>query len=1088
MSSRCGSTSHDRFLRTRRRRMALRGTLVASFAVGGFVLLQRGRTLEADAPPAASLISPDGATVKIGMPYFVWDEEPTATEYRLKVDDSTTTVIDEWFDAGEVCASGTCAVDSPDSLSNASYTWWIQTKNGDGTGPLSSSMTFTVTAYGVVDGGFAHSVAADRDGGPSAWGTNPYGALGDGSTLDRYTAVAVSGLSGVVDIQAGEFHTVALRNDGRVFSFGYGGQGQLGNGTTSDSPTAVQVSGITDAVAIAVGRNHTLVLLSGGAVKSFGANGSGQLGDGSTTDRTSPLTVSGLTGVVAIGSGGNHSLAVKSDGSAVAFGENFYGQLGDGTNTDRLTPVSMSGISGATLAASSASANHSLILKSDGTVLAAGHNADGQLGDDSTTDRTTAVQVSGLTGAVAVAAGESHSLALKSDNTVKSWGANTEGQLGDGTTTDRLTPVSVSGLSSIKAIGAGQFYSLAVKDDGVVYSWGLGSEGQLGDGTTLSHTSALDISQASFLFRTATPRIRVLAGTYDNDLDVVVEFDAPTPGATIYYTTNGNTPTTSDTSIVSGASVAVTTPLTLKAKAFASGYAESHVSSEAYGFKVATPSVEPAAGTYSSPQFVSLATLSEDSELRYTTDGNTPTGGSTLYSERIPLLETTTVKVKGFRSSWTDSDLKTALYTIEPKAVGAGDVFGAALTSTGEVFTWGANGNGELGDGTWTDHEFPAPVSSLTNAVAIATGAYHTLALKEDGTVVSWGDNGGKLGDGTAVDRNAPVAVTGLTDVVAIAAGENHSLALDELGQVWSFGLNSHGQLGDGTTTTRTSPVEVSELEDVIAIGAGRNHSLAVTSDHRVWAWGDNFSSQLGDGTTTDRTEPIEVEGLSGIVAVAGGEHSLALRDDGRVFAWGPGGNGQIGNGSTLNRPFPVPTLVSDAVAIASGRYHSFAIQTDGSLWGWGQQTNGQVGDGTPSGAVATPVELVGPEGVVSVSGSWNHSLAVTSPASVWGWGLNTYSQVGDGTTVKRLSPVKVSEDDFDWKVSTPVFSLAAGQYTDVQNVTVTITTSGATIHYTTNGAEPTETDPTVASGNAVTVDKNMTLKAKPFKSGLAPS
>ena len=418
---------------------------------------------------------------------------------------------------------------------------------------------------------------------------------------------------------------------------------------------------------IAVGRNHTLVLLSDGTVKAFGSNANGQLGDNTTTDRSSPVSVSGLSTAVAIGTGANHSLAVKSDGTVVAWGDNFYGQLGDGTQTERHTPVAVSSLTSVSLVAASSSANHSLALKSDGTVYAWGLNADGQLGDNSATDRTTPVQASGLSGVVALTAGESHSLALKSDGTVRAWGDNSEGQLGDGTTADWLTSVGVSGLSSIKAIGAGQLYSLAVEDDGTVHSWGMNDNGQLGNGTTISQTSALDISESSFLFRTATPRIRVSSGTYDNDLDVVIELEAPTPGATIYYTTDGDDPTTMDDSIVSGGFGLGHGPLTLKAKAFATGYAESHLASETYDFQVATPTVSPGTGTYSTVEFVTMETATEGAELRYTLDGNTPTGASDLYSARIPLLATTTVKVRGFRSGWTDSDVTTAVLTIEPK-------------------------------------------------------------------------------------------------------------------------------------------------------------------------------------------------------------------------------------------------------------------------------------------------------------------------------------------------------------------------------------------------------------------------------------
>jgi alpha-tubulin suppressor-like RCC1 family protein len=435
----------------------------------------------------------------------------------------------------------------------------------------------------------------------------------------------------------------------------------------------------------------------------------------------------------------------------------------------------------------------------------------------------------------------------------------------------------------------------------------------------------------------------------------------------------------------------------------------------------------------------------------------------------------------------------TAVLTIEPKGVGTGDNHSVALASNGFVYAWGNNSNGELGDGTWTSHKSPAAVSTISNVVAVAAGSYHSLALEAGGLVYSWGDNlRGQLGDGTSIDKNSPVQVSSLTNVVAIAAGENHSLALEDDGTVWAWGYNADGQIGDGTTTQRTSPVEVfevSDLTDVVAIGAGRTHSLAVKSDGTVWSWGDDFYSQLGDGATTDRTTPIQVTGLSGIVAVEGGwQHSLALREDGRVFAWGTGSSGQLGNGSTLNRPYPVPTLVSDGIAIAAGRLHSLVVRSDGTIWGFGSQTNGQVGDGTTSSAILSPVPLSGPTGALGVDAGYAHSLGVTSDGVVWGWGMSTYGQVGDGTTVTRLAPVRVSDEDFDWKVSTPVFGLAPGAYVGVQSVTVTITTPGATIHYTTNGAEPAETDPTVASGSAVSVDENMTLKARAFKSGLAPS
>lgn len=162
-------TMYSKFTNALLRRHGARVLLLILAVVAIATWHDSTRVLRAAAPPATTLVSPDSVTVRIGKPYFVWDEEATATEYRLRVDDGGGTVIDEWLDIGDVCSGSVCGVTAPGSLPNDDYTWWIQTKNLDGTGPLSSSMTFTVTAHGVVDGGYSDAVAADRDGFPSGW-------------------------------------------------------------------------------------------------------------------------------------------------------------------------------------------------------------------------------------------------------------------------------------------------------------------------------------------------------------------------------------------------------------------------------------------------------------------------------------------------------------------------------------------------------------------------------------------------------------------------------------------------------------------------------------------------------------------------------------------------------------------------------------------------------------------------------------------------------------------------------------------------------------------------------------------------------
>ncbi len=191
--------------------------------------------------------------------------------------------------------------------------------------------------------------------------------------------------------------------------------------------------------------------------------------------------------------GGNlHSLAITTDGTVAAWGYNQWGQLGDGTTTNRTTPVQVSGLSG--VIAVGGGARHSLALKSDGTVWAWGDNTYGQLGDGTTTSHSTPAPVNGLTGVTAISVGNGHNLALKSDGTVWAWGLNDHGQLGDGATTNRSEPVPVYSLSGVSKVAAGWYHSLALKADLTLRAWGSNQKGQLGDGTTTEqHTPVVCI-------------------------------------------------------------------------------------------------------------------------------------------------------------------------------------------------------------------------------------------------------------------------------------------------------------------------------------------------------------------------------------------------------------------------------------------------------------------------------------------------------------------------------------------------------------------------------------------------------------------
>ncbi|MGI9021803.1 MAG: hypothetical protein ACR2HV_00950, partial [Acidimicrobiales bacterium] len=316
---------------------------------------------------------------------------------------------------------------------------------------------------------------------------------------------------------------------------------------------------------------------------------------------------------------------------------------------------------------------------------------------------------------------------------------------------------------------------------------------------------------------------------------------------------------------------------------------------------------------------------------------------------------------------------------------------------------WGTgwNGLGALGDASSpgrvrpdTDHP---PVTGVT---AVSGGAFHSLALKADGTVWAWGWNGyGQLGDGTTASHSTPSQVLSLSGVTAIAAGWVHNLAVKGDGSVWAWGWNNVGQLGDGSTTTSLVPRRVANLTGVTGVSASAYSSVAVKADGSASSWGWNGFGQLGDGTTLERHRPVRVVGLGGVTsAQAGVYHTMARRSDGSVWSWGWNGFGQLGDGTTADRHLPVRVALGPATTIATGAHHSLAILPDGTMWGWGWNGHGQLGNGSPE-ITPTPVRIIGSFRARAVSAGLAHTNAVAADGTLYGWGWNAHGQLGIEST-----------------------------------------------------------------------------------------
>jgi len=291
----------------------------------------------------------------------------------------------------------------------------------------------------------------------------------------------------------------------------------------------------------------------------------------------------------------------------------------------------------------------------------------------------------------------------------------------------------------------------------------------------------------------------------------------------------------------------------------------------------------------------------------------------------------------------------------------------------------------------------------------------------------SWGQGtNGQLGDNTAVDKSSPVLVVGgFTDWISIAGGGNSTNGggIRNNGTAWSWGVNSSGQLGDGTTINRSSPVLViGGITDWKQMSFGAATTAAVRNNGTAWSWGNGFGGRLGDGTTINKSSPVLVAGgfTDWKQISAGLVHCAAVRNNGTAYCWGAGNFGRLGDGTTTNKNSPVLVAggITDWKQISVNTTNGVAVRNNGTAWSWGSNsTAGFLGDGTTINR-SSPVLVIG--GItdwneVFVSGGANFA-AIRNNGTVWGWGFNSFGQIGDGTTTTRSSPVLVLGGFTNWK------------------------------------------------------------------------
>ena len=340
-----------------------------------------------------------------------------------------------------------------------------------------------------------------------AWGMGGNGARGDNATGCVSSPVSVvGGFTDWCQIAVGGFgvastgHGHAVRTNGTLWSWGYAGGGVLGtsgDGSARSSPVSV-VGGFTDWCQVAANRFNTQVAVAvrqNGTAWAWGCNNYGQIGDNTTVNKSSPVSVvGGFTDWCQVSTGDKHSLGVRTNGTAWAWGYGGAGRLGDNTTTGKSSPVSVVG--GFTdWCQISAGNNTSLAVRQNGTLWSWGGGNYGKLGDNTTANKSSPVSVvGGFTNWCQISAGHNFSLGVRQNGTAWAWGYNNYGQIGDNTTVNKSSPVSViGGFTNWCQVAAGNRFSVGVRTNGIAWAWGSNNGGQLGDNTTADKSSPVSV-------------------------------------------------------------------------------------------------------------------------------------------------------------------------------------------------------------------------------------------------------------------------------------------------------------------------------------------------------------------------------------------------------------------------------------------------------------------------------------------------------------------------------------------------------------------------------------------------------------------
>lgn len=948
------------------------------------------------------------------------------------------------------------------------WSWGVNTYGPLGNTPSSLNLgkIFSDKTWKKVSAGDSYTLAIDSSSRLWGWGANTIGKIGNNSTTNVFSPVQISAGTTWTDVATNRSSTMGISSDGKLWGWGEAANFRIGTGTTTDRSAPFQVGTDTNWKSTTIGHTHGHAIKTTGTLWSWGLNTSGELGLNDTTQRSVPTQVGTDTNWVKVYSGLSFTIALKSDNTLWGWGLNNLGQLAQNDTVNKSTPTQIGDSLNPNWKDMSVGDTHVIAVKTDGTVWSWGENASQQLGDGTSNNRSSPVQVSSVTDANVVEAGrKSSSIAINSSKQLWFWGnSNTYHFPQDFPNGTNFAPtiwnsaVANPVLSIVSAsIGSAFTNAYYIGDDGYLYTFAGGSSTTSGEASTMNQSaSPLQVgSEANW------KKVEIIGMPGQGYGTVGIKTD----GTLWYWGTN-------------------------------------NIFRQFNNLGSSTSPIQVGTGSNWN-DFVVVPTSTTDAGfIGITTSGTMYSVGSNTHG--VLGINNSNVNISNFTQVGTETTWVSA--SCMSDSGNFTTVF--ALKSDNSLWGWGYNGRNEItpnnainrsspiqidsqkswknkfkkisNTGTYrgygfltTDNKllvkaydaipsgfsltyYPVPalqtaLTAVRNLKSISIGGFNTLFVKSDSTLWGWGRN--NLGGSTTSILNvfgnnqnnfayiSPVQLGSQSEWSKVSVGceslssinqDDFVLAIKNNGTLWAWGVNNYGQLGDGSFTIKSSPVQIGSATNWTDIFTSAYNSYGKNSSGVWYGWGYNAFGQLGlNDASAIKSLPVQILDTNFTKVSIGAYHGLGVKSNGTLWSWGYNANGELGQGDLINRSSPVQigsaTNWKD-VMVTSFDQISYAIKTDGTLWTWGNHAITSVSSPlqySTSFWTTVPFGYIPPVSEIELSEASTSALTSAFPrvhirvvgtdGTYWGWGDNQQGTIGNDNSTSQSFPIKIGTNT-NWK------------------------------------------------------------------------